>query len=176
MTRRTTTPSELVIRQRAGALERALPGARKGDIEHVHQARVATRRLREAVPLIVPGAKGRKVERKMRRLTRALGPVRELDVALQTLDALNESGTVPAAAIARLRQEISSERRRLHAQMCAEVSHVDVERLQRKLLAAARKRHPEGRLRDPKRIARARARAADRSERLRAAVENAAAI
>jgi CHAD domain-containing protein len=176
MTRRTTTPSELVIRQRAGALERSLPGARQGEVEHLHQARVATRRLREAVPLIVSGSRGRKVEKKMRRLTRALGPVRELDVALQTLDALHQSGTVPAAAIARLRQEIALERRRLHAQMCEAVSRVDIPRLQRKLLAAARKCHPAGRIRDPKRIARARARAADRAERLRVAVDNAATL
>ena len=178
MTRRTNTPSELVIRQRAGALERSLPGAREGDVEHVHQARVATRRLREAVPLIVSGTRGRKVERKMRRLTRALGPVRELDVALQTLDELTEAGTVPPAAIARLKQEIALERRRLHTQMCAEVSHVDVERLQRKLLTAARKQHPRtgSGLRDPKRIACARARSARRAERVRAAIDNAATI
>src|SRR5687768_6772589 len=179
MTRRTTSPSEVVIRQRARALELSLPGARKGDVALVHQARVATRRLREAVPLIVPGARGRKFERRMRRLTRALGPVRELDVALQTLDELSTAGAIPAASIARLKQEIRLERERVHAQMCTEVSHVDVERLRRKLVAAARKHQPHAdraRARDPKRIARARGRASRRAERLRGAVENAGGI
>jgi CHAD domain-containing protein len=179
MTRRTTSPSEVVIRQRARALERSLPGARKGDVALVHQARVATRRLREAVPLIVRGARGRKFERRMRRLTRALGPVRELDVALETLDELSTAGAIASASIARLRQEIRLERERVHAHMCTEVSHVDVERLRRKLVAAARRPQPDparARARDPKRIARARARAARRAARLRGAVQNAGAI
>jgi CHAD domain-containing protein len=179
MTRRTTSPSEVVIRQRARALERSLPGAQKGDVLLVHQARVATRRLREAVPLLVPGARGRKFERRMRRLTRALGPVRELDVALQTLDELSTAGTVPAGSLARLKQEIRLERARVHAQMCTEVSHVDVVRLRRKLCSAARKHHlhaSHGKSRDPRRVLRARERAARRAERLRGAVENAGAI
>ena len=179
MARRTTSPSEVVIRLRARALERALPGAQQGDIDHIHQARVATRRLREAVPLIVPGTRGRKLERRMRRLTRALGPVRELDVALQTLDQLSATATVPKSALARLKQEIRLERQRVHTQMCREVSRVDVERLRRKLVAAARRHQPDSthpRARDPKRIARTRARAAQRAERLRAAVVSAGAI
>ena len=49
-----TSPSELLIRQRLAALSRTLPGARKGDVHAVHQARVATRRLREALPLVAP--------------------------------------------------------------------------------------------------------------------------
>ena len=179
MTRRTTSPAEIVIRQRARALERSLPGAQKGDVALVHEARVATRRLREAVPLIFAGARGRKVERRMRRLTRALGPVRELDVALQTLDELSTGGAVPAASIARLTQEIRLERARVHAHMRSEVSQVDVERLRRKLVAAARKHQPHPsrpRAGDPKRIARAQVRSARRAVRLRGAIENAGAI
>jgi CHAD domain-containing protein len=179
MTRRTTSPAEIVIRQRARALERALPGAQKGDAALVHEARVATRRLREAVPLIVSGARGRKFERRMRRLTRALGPVRELDVALQTIEELSTGGAVPATSIARLKQEIRQERERVHAHMRSEVSHVDVEWLRRKLVAAARKHQPHPtrpRARDPKRIARARGRSACRAARLRGAIEKAGGI
>src|SRR5688572_30641711 len=54
--------SELLIRQRLGALKRAMPGARVGDVTAIHQARVATRRLREALPLMTTGASGRKLE------------------------------------------------------------------------------------------------------------------
>ena len=178
MTRRTTSPAEMVIRQRASALERSLPGAQKGDVARVHEARVATRRLREAVPLIVSGTRARKFERRMRRLTRALGPVRELDVALETLDELSRAGAVPEASITRLRQEIRLERERVHAHLRSEVSHVDVERLRRKLVAAARKHQSvtHARARDPKRIARARTRASRRANRLRAAVDNASTI
>jgi CHAD domain-containing protein len=88
---------ELFIRQRLGALSRTLPPARAGDVTSVHQARVATRRLREALPLITRGSSLRKHRRRVRRLTRALGPVRELDVALLTLDEFDDrQGTAPS--------------------------------------------------------------------------------
>ena len=99
-------PSELLIRQRMNALTRALPGATQGDPLLVHQARVASRRLREALPLVASGAKGRKLERAARRLTRALGPVRELDVALEMLEAMTTGSEAPRGAIAKLRQVV----------------------------------------------------------------------
>src|SRR5262245_59462368 len=90
-----TSPSELLIRQRLAALSRTLPGARKGDVHAVHQARVATRRIREALPLIAQGRSGKSLRKSVRKLTRVLGPVRELDVALLNLDQLRTSGEVP---------------------------------------------------------------------------------
>ena len=57
-----------------------MPGAVGGDAEALHQARVASRRIREALPLEIRPP--RKLMRQVRRITRALGPVRELDVAL----------------------------------------------------------------------------------------------
>src|SRR5687767_10967462 len=123
-----TPPSDLVIRQRLSALSRSLPGARKGDVKQLHQARVASRRLREALPVLATGSRGRKLVRDVRRLTRALGPVRELDVALLTLDELGAEGNVPAAAIAKLRQVIGHERGRLHIEMCRRVERVNIDK------------------------------------------------
>ena len=174
-----TTPSELLIRQRLSVLSRSLAGAQKGDAEQLHQARVATRRLREALPLVAPGARGRKMERTVRKLTRALGPVRELDVALMTLDELDASGDIPAAALARLRQVIRNERQRLHVEMRRVVERVDLDKLKKRAARAANKgsRKPaRGRVKDPKRLADAELRAARRAARLRGAIENAAGI
>jgi hypothetical protein len=67
-----TNPSELIIRQRLAALSRALPGARKGDVQAVHQARVATRRIREALPLVARGRAGNSLRKSVRKLTRVL--------------------------------------------------------------------------------------------------------
>lgn len=172
-----TNPSELLIRQRLNALTRSLPGAQQGDPQLLHQARVASRRLREALPLVAPGARGRKLERAARRLTRALGPVRELDVALETLEALTTGGDAPRGAIAKLRQVVREERQRLHLEMRRRVGRVDLDKLRRRAAAAARKGHsdaPHGR--DPKRIADARLRAARRAVGLRESIENAAGI
>ena len=161
------------------ALTRSLPGARRGDPGRLHQARIATRRLREALPLVMPGSRGRKLERTIRRLTRALGPVRELDVALETLGALTASGDVPRAAIAALRRLLRQERQRLHAEMCTRVDRIDLHKLQRRAVAAASKGHAKaarGRVRDSKRAEAVRLRTARRAVRLREAIENAAGL
>ena len=170
-----TNLSELLIRQRLNALTRALPGATQGDPRHLHQARVATRRLREALRLIVPGPRGRKLERHVRRLTRALGPVRELDVALEMIDALTAGGEVPRNAIAKLRQVVREERQRMHSEMCARVGRVNIEKLRHRTSSAATKRtRTAGR--DPARAAEAQLRAARRGVRVREAIDNAAGL
>lgn len=181
---------ELFIRQRLGALSRTLPPARAGDVTSVHQARVATRRLREALPLITRGSSLRKHKRRVRLLTRALGPVRELDVALLTLDEFdNRQGTapsrsgrqdeVPRAGILSLQQAIRQERTRMQVDMRRTIDRTRLPKLSEKLVAAARKRDKESpgpRTVDPKQLAAARDRAARRAERLRIKIENAAAI
>jgi CHAD domain-containing protein len=174
-----TSPSELLIRQRLAALTRALPAAERGDVRSLHHARVATRRLREALPLVSSGARGRKLARAVQRLTRALGAVRELDVALINLEELERAGDVPAAAIARLRESISEERRLLHIEMRRKIAGVDLGKLARRAVAAARKTPcvpGRGRVRDPERLAAAEQRAARRATALRTAIENAAGI
>lgn len=170
-----SNPSELLIRQRLNALTRALPGARAGDPLLVHQARVATRRLREALPLVAPGSRGRKLGRHVRRLTRALGPVRELDVALETLEALTEGSEAPRGAIAKLRQVVREERQRMHGEMCARVGRVDIDRLQNRAASAASRCSTAAR-RDPKRMAKAQLRVARRAVRLREAIDSAAGL
>jgi len=173
-----TTPSEMLIRQRLTAVTRGLPGTRNGDVSSLHQTRVATRRLREALPLIAKGSRGRKLEKTVRRLTRALGPVRELDVALLTLDELEGLADVPRAAIVKLRQVVSEERRLLHDEMCRRLGKIDLEKLRAHAVAAARKvKAPRGGgLADPKRLAAAEQRCARRAIALRAAIENASSI
>ena len=168
-------PSELLIRQRMNALTRALPGAREGDPLLVHQARVASRRLREALPLVASGSKGRKLGRSARRLTRALGPVRELDVALEMLEGMTTGSEAPRGAIARLKQVVREERQRMHTEMCSRVNRVDVEKLRRRAASAAAKGADRPR-RDPRRVAAAQLRAARRANRLREAIESAAGL
>jgi len=172
-------PSELLIRQRLTALTRTLPAAQRGDVRSIHEARVATRRLREALPLVASGPRGHKLERIVRRLTRALGPIRELDVALINLGELERDGDMPRTAILRLRQVIGEERRLLHAEMRRRIEHTDLDRLRKRAVAAARKAPSapaRGRVRDPERLAAAEQRAVRRAVALRAAIDNAAGI
>jgi CHAD domain-containing protein len=173
-----TSPSELMIRQRLAALSRALPRAEQGDVQAIHQTRVATRRLREALPLVASGMRGHKLERGVRRITRALGPVRELDVALLNLEEIEAEGGVPKPGIARLRQIIREERQALHGQARRLLAHGPMEKLRKRTVAAARKGGGKAATaaRDPKRLASARERAARRATSLRAAIESAAGI
>jgi CHAD domain-containing protein len=94
------------LSRRIDALADHLSDAIGGDVRAVHHARVATRRLREVMPVVVAVGGGRKPRRKrsLRRLTRALGPVRELDVALGLLDARAEGQ--PAAGVVAVRAHI----------------------------------------------------------------------
>jgi CHAD domain-containing protein len=175
-----TNASELLIRQRLAAVTQALPAARVGDVTAIHAARVATRRLREALPLVATGSSGRKLGRIVRRLTRALGPVRELDVANLMLDELSPGRERPRPGVARLQQVVREERQRLHRDMVRSIERCDVDKLTRKAIAVARKHDQEmagkQRQRDPHRIQVARDRAARRAQRLHAAIENAASI
>jgi CHAD domain-containing protein len=171
-----TSPSELLIRQRLAALSRTFPGARKGDVHAVHQARVATRRIREALPLIAHGRSGKSLKKSVRRLTRALGPVRELDVALLNLDQMRTAGDVPETAIARLRQLITEERQRVGDEMLRRIQQYNLPKLQKKAVESARRGPAKAGARDPGRAAAAMARAARRADSLRSAIDNAAGI
>src|SRR3954466_11291575 len=171
-------PSAMLLQQRLAALRRTLPGARNGDGGALHQARVATRRLREALPLVTAGKPGRRLERAARDLTGVLGTVRELDVALQMLDDLPRKNGVPAAAVACLRRAINEERRGWQRETTKRIDEYDVDRLQRKALQALHKKsgrggHPADR---QAQIAAARRRAARRAARLEAVVDAAGAM
>ena len=171
-----TPAAEHLIRQRIAALGRLLPAAKEGDAVSLHQARVATRRLRETIPLVARGSRAEKLARSVRRLTRALGPVRELDVALIILDEFDEGPQAPRQGIQRLRAAIIDERKRLRAELRRQLSSFDAEALLKKGVAAARKSDVAAGKRDPHQATAARARAARRAERLESAIESAAGL
>jgi CHAD domain-containing protein len=132
-------PSELMIRQRLSALTRTLPEVRGGDPAVIHQARVATRRVRAALPIATRGRKRRKLSKKVSRLTRALGVVRELDVALINLDEFAAGGSLPTDSTHALRSTLQEERQREFANMAKRINRVNLDRLQQKVLAAVRR-------------------------------------
>ncbi|MGH9310644.1 MAG: CHAD domain-containing protein [Vicinamibacterales bacterium] len=123
----------LLVR-RARELERHLPTAIAGDDTGVHQARVASRRLREAVPVLAAGMKrGRKAQRKIRRVTRALGTVREMDVTMQILDELARRPDISRNALEDVRAHVLAERDRRHEAMIERLKRVDTPKLNRRL-------------------------------------------
>ncbi len=75
--------------KRVQNVAKEIDGVRKADdIERIHDMRVATRRVRSALPLFeecLPGKNARKWNREMRRVTRALGTARDTDVQIDFL-------------------------------------------------------------------------------------------
>ena len=113
---------------RANELTRHIAGAISGDARHVHQGRVASRRLRESLPAAGRGggrAAGR-ARKAFRKVTRALGPVRELDVALGHLEDGLEGARIPRIAIERVRAHVIAERERRREKMLAQLERVDL--------------------------------------------------
>jgi len=126
----------VLLRQRLETLVDAMPAAQAGDVKSVHQARVATRRLREAFPVLRESLDAHAIDRaghQVRRMTRALGPVRELDVALLHLDQFADRGVVTARAINRVRQAIADDRLACRRDMLTAITPGKVEKLRRHL-------------------------------------------
>ncbi len=117
-------PAELAyaaaaVLERLAALEKETAGVRAGDdIEHLHRMRVASRRLRTALRVFAQCLPPRPLpvwQREVRRITRALGDARDLDVQLEFLAACNPPATQPGyrPGIARLRLRLSQRRAKL---------------------------------------------------------------
>jgi CHAD domain-containing protein len=169
--------SVALFRQRLVSLLRAMPAAQAGDETSVHQARVASRRLREALPVLGATADEAALDRagkRVRRITRALGPVRELDVTLLLLAELEGKGVAPKRGIARVRAAVTQERHKRRQAMLAEIKPSRLEKLRKRLVKVAA---PEQR-KQPTRtaLAEAAAQAAERARRLRAAIDRAGGI
>lgn len=118
-----------VLVQHIQALQTETSGVRAGneDIEFIHRARVASRRLRAALPLFpgcLPGKKVKRWARKIRTVTRALGEARDADVQIERLEkfyaSLSERTAQPG--ISRLGLRLWQKRRALQPHVTAAMS------------------------------------------------------
>jgi CHAD domain-containing protein len=107
---------------------------RDGDPRSLHRARVASRRLRELVPVLplTPGT-ARKLNRRLRKITARLGAVRELDVLLLLIDELRESRRRHSDALARVAVAVARDRDRSRGRRPKRVPVDDLRRMARKL-------------------------------------------
>jgi CHAD domain-containing protein len=169
--------SVALLRQRLVSLLTAMPAAQAGDEISVHQARVASRRLRQALPLLSVRADANALDRadkRVRRITRALGPVRELDVTLLLLAELQKKGAAPARAIARVREAVSEERLKRRRDMLAAIKPSKLDKLRKRLVRVAA---PASRpVAKGSAMAEANAQAARRAVELREAIDRAGGI
>ena len=159
----TAVPLQLQLR----LLASAVPQASLGDGGAVHRARVASRRLREVLPVAVGGRTRASLNRAVRRLTRALGPVREVDVTLAILTASMAEKAVSRRAGVALKQALVRRRAEVRQVMRRELERVDLARLEKDVMTATRK---------TPRLKEAQGRLARRAGLLSVAVEEAAGL
>ena len=79
---------------------RELKGFEADDVDALHRARVASRRLRELLPLLELNRDvARHLGRRLRKTTKQLGTVRERDVLIILIRELSEESRYPSAAL-----------------------------------------------------------------------------
>lgn len=169
-------PAKL-LRQRLLSLLEALPAATSGDVTSVHRARVASRRLRAVLPVLAEAADSEALDRTrkhVRRITKALGPIRELDVALLHLEQIGpESGASPRALV-KVRSHLTAERTARRRTMLDVITPATLQKLKSRL-------HPERRVHVPAsdlevEVRGARKRVVQRARDLRLAVSHAGGL
>jgi CHAD domain-containing protein len=105
------TDRSQLVRRAVDRLTRPLLALEQGDVAALHRTRVASRRLRELVPMLqIDGDAAKKLRRRLRKVTRRLGTVRELDVLLLLIDELHGSRREHREALSRV--AIAAARRR----------------------------------------------------------------
>lgn len=132
----TLTPRDRLWRKRLKELSAVWPDFLNGRTAGLHKTRVASRRIREALPIIgvsAPPAKVKKLSKKMRALTRSLGPIRELDVELIMLEDQSKTGEVSGRAIEMVRRQAASRRQALRDELAENAPVSDLKKLLRKL-------------------------------------------
>ena len=132
----TSTPRDRLWRKRLNELSAVWPDFVSGRTGGLHKTRVASRRIREALPIVgvaASPAKVKKLNKKMRALTRSLGPIRELDVELNLLEDKSKTEGVPGRAIEMVRREVASRRQVLRQELSENASVTDLKKLLKKL-------------------------------------------
>ncbi len=124
---------------------RTLDAVESGDVKALHRARVASRRLREIVPVVeLDQETGKKLGRRLRRVTARLGAVRELDVLLILIDELHESRPTLSAALQRVSVDVAHARDEGRKRLVEQGTVTEMRRVADKLAKVARARAAAG--------------------------------
>src|SRR6185436_4895514 len=124
-----------LLARRVREMFRVYPKALVGDVEAVHDVRVAARRLRAALVLLADdpeGKRARRTDRALGELARAAGRGRDLDVGVEILDALPSAAS---EANERLKRGLRAARARARVLSREALLDLDLARLRRDLRA-----------------------------------------
>ena len=122
----------VLFRTQIHTLRDTLPGVLDGDAGHIHDARIATRRIRELLPLLGDAKRRRPIEdlnSRFKRLGRSLGRVRDADVILALLASLETRIPHAAPALVVLRQQREHDRLRLLRKLVKRLERLEAVRM-----------------------------------------------
>jgi CHAD domain-containing protein len=160
----------------ARLLRRVWPAVLAGDADAVHRARVATRRLREILPMLEGHRRAaKKLRRDVRAVTQALGPVRELDVAIGLIIRLTHDDPFLEAPLETVRVALMDARLQRRRVLQRRIDMVEVAGIAARLIELARE-VKDGTVRRIVDRVQLRARLASRASALHDAVDGAGAL
>jgi CHAD domain-containing protein len=173
-----STPRHALFLRRLRRFTRTLPGVEAGDARAVHRMRVASRRLRELLPVLqLERQSSGRLPRRLRKVTRRLGGVRELDVVALEVAELRRQEPGCAKALDVLEQEARQARDRAHERLVQSGAARELRRIAGKLeTAAARVRDDRSPLARRRWIWAVEARVARRAALLRLAIDEAGSV
>ena len=127
------------FRKRLDAFIRGARRVDQGDVEALHQTRVASRRLRELLPLMgLEDAATRQLGRGLRRVTKRLGTVRELDVLTLLIEELDRDKRYSSAALRMMRTAVADARTNARERLATRLPPEKMERLAARLRRAVK--------------------------------------
>lgn len=129
-----STRREDLFRKRVRAFSREMERIPKGDIAALHRTRVASRRLRELLPLVgLDRGEAVKMARRLRRVTKRLGRVRDLDVLMLTVRELARKRGYPSMALREVDAAVAAERSSARVRLATKLPLEKLKRLARRL-------------------------------------------
>src|SRR5262245_15377275 len=127
-----------LLRSRLDSFTRMLPGVESAEVGAVHQTRVASRRLRELLPVLqLDNRLVNKLNKRLRKLTKRLGPVRELDVLASLLGGLHDSQSAQDKGLRRISQTVRKSREDALRRLAHKDVLGDLHRVEKKLESVA---------------------------------------
>jgi CHAD domain-containing protein len=128
-----------LLQKRLDPFTRMLPALAEGDLRAMHRTRVASRRLREILPILeLPPATAQRLGRRLKAVTVELGGVRELGVLMRLVAELQDSGQFDARVLRRVEHALSAAYAEARERLLTRLPMEDIERLARKLAKVGR--------------------------------------
>jgi len=141
---------EASFQKRLKAYTIELPTIHEGHAPALHRARVASRRLREVIPVMgLDRHTAHKLGRRLKKLTSQFGIVRELDVLVSLIDDLGRDPQHASAALKRIRDAVIETRRSARERLLRKLPLRKMQRLADKLALSVDRSNKRGHLGSP---------------------------